>query len=1142
MMERAAKVSETGAERTDTPAAQEAESASLAARPAAPPPDGAATARRPRRLLRGGLVTLVTLVVLVLGGGFALLGLTGSQIRLPVWAVAEVETRLNRGLAESLPDTSLAIGGIQIGVDEAWVPRLQFEDARLLKTDGAPVLILPQTQISFDPAAAMEGQLRPGTLRLSGARVDLTRQRDGRLDILLGGTGLARPVKSLPELFAAVDRALALPVLSRLVAVEADALTVSLTDRRSGRVWNLGDGRVRLENRPAELRAEMGFTLLETAGVAPQAQVTVVSAKGTNSARLSATVDRVPSGDLAAFLPALAPLGILDAPISGRLSAGAGAEGISALQAQLDIGAGALKPAPDAQAIAFDRATVKLGYDPARGRVELAALDVESTTLRLKATGHSYLAATDGTILTGPLGARLPDAFLTQVHISEMQVDPEGLFVAPVRFGEGAIDLRLRLDPFAVDIGQVALVEDDRRLTARGTVGAGAGGWTASVDLQLDRIGHTDLLALWPVRLVAKTRDWLSQNLLEGTLTDVKAALRIAPGKEPVLSLGYDFTDTDVRFLRTLPPIRQADGYATIEGLSYTMVVSRGSVTPPLGGVIDMAGSVFSVLDITKRPAQAEVQLQTRSSLTAALSLLDEPPFGFLAKAGRPVELGDGDATIAATLRFPLVPKLMPGDVSFRVDGTVRDFSSPKLVEGKTVRAPFLTLTAEPKGMRVSGQGTVGEVPFDVTFLQPFGKDAPPASIEGTVELSRRTIEEFRLGLPEALASGTGSGTVRITLPKGQPAELTLISDLNRLTLAIPGTGWRKPPAATGRLEVAATLSRPARIDRLTLNAPGLSAEGSVTLTPQGGLEVARFDRVDLGGWMEGAVAIEGRGEGRPVAVSVLGGTADLRRKPDDDTGGGGGGAGADIPLSVTLDSLRVTESIRLTRFNGNFTPRGGFNGSFSGLVNGKAAVSGSVVPTRNGTAVRVQSDNAGGVMASAGVFSSARGGRLDMTLRPRAQGGVYDGSADIRNIRVVDAPVLAELLNAVSVVGILEQLNGDGLLFSQALGEFVLTPNAVEITRGSAVGNSMGVSMAGVYGTDSKELALQGVISPIYMLNGIGAFLTRRGEGLFGFNYKVRGSSDRALVSVNPLSILTPGMFRELFRGEPPRLGNPDG
>ena len=56
-----------------------------------------------------------------------------------------------------------------------------------------------------------------------------------------------------------------------------------------------------------------------------------------------------------------------------------------------------------------------------------------------------------------------------------------------------------------------------------------------------------------------------------------------------------------------------------------------------------MTGSVFSVLDITRIPAQAEVILKTDSTLTAALSLLDEPPFQFLTKAGREVQIGEGN-------------------------------------------------------------------------------------------------------------------------------------------------------------------------------------------------------------------------------------------------------------------------------------------------------------------------------------------------------------------------------------------------------------------------------------------------------------------------------------------------------------------
>ena len=62
-----------------------------------------------------------------------------------------------------------------------------------------------------------------------------------------------------------------------------------------------------------------------------------------------------------------------------------------------------------------------------------------------------------------------------------------------------------------------------------------------------------------------------------------------------------------------------------------------------------------------------------------------------------------------------------------------------------------------------------------------------------------------------------------------------------------------------------------------------------------------------------------------------------------------------------------------------------------------------------------------------------------------------------------------------------------------------------------------------------------RGVVSPVYFLNGIGSILTRRGEGLFGFNYRMTGPASGPSVGVNPLSILTPGAFRQLFRRAPP-------
>ena len=80
-----------------------------------------------------------------------------------------------------------------------------------------------------------------------------------------------------------------------------------------------------------------------------------------------------------------------------------------------------------------------------------------------------------------------------------------------------------------------------------------------------------------------------------------------------------------------------------------------------------------------------------------------------------------------------------------------------------------------------------------------------------------------------------------------------------------------------------------------------------------------------------------------------------------------------------------------------------------------------------------------------------------------------------------------------------------------------------------------MGISADGLYDMQARQLDLQGVVSPVYFLNGIGSILTRRGEGLFGFNYRMAGPAADPSVRVNPLSILTPGAFRQIFRRAPP-------
>ena len=1092
----------------------------------------------PRKRPRGrfGIWIKIALILMALAVGFSVLALTGRPIAVPVWAVAEVESRLNRALANNGGTISLSLGGIEVLVDSAWVPRLALEDVRILQPDGAALVSLPEVRATFDPRSLLFGAIRPRSLNIVGGRLAIKRTADGRLDLDFGSAKTPFLLTNFASVLDAADRIFSNSTFANLTRIEAEALSLTLTDARTGRQLQAGDGRLVLVNKPHELAAELSLSLAVDRAAPARILLTSVSQKDTSEARLVATVEGMAARDLAAQVAPLAWLDALDAPISGRIAASVDAEGaLGPLESTLEIGAGVLRPTAQTAPIAFDRAGLTLAYDPKPGRIALSALSVDSPSLRLSASGQSYVLDAQGGVLSGSLLGADPAAFLAQISFSEVTIDPVGLFETPVRFSKGAFDLRLSLDPFALDIGQLTLTEADRNLALKGRISADPEGWRVALDVALDKIQSDQLIALWPVRLVAKTRDWLALNLLDGTLFDVKAAVRLAPLSEPRLSLGYAFKETEVRFLKALPPVKSASGYSNIEGESYTLVLEDGFVTPAVGGNIDVTGTVFKIADITAKPTIADITLATDSPLTASLSLLDQPPFGFLTKAKRPVDLGQGRAKLVTTLRFPLKAKVELKDVSYAVKGQITDFRSGKIVVGRSVTAPVLRLTADTKGLNIKGKGLLDTLPFDVTFQQEFGPAAKGrARVFGQVSLTDQALRDLGVSLPDGMITGSGPADITVDLLAGQPAKLVLTSDLRGIGLGLPALGWTKPASGTGKLEIAVLLGKIPEITKLDFKGAGLSVSGAITLRDGGGLDEATFDRVQLDDWIDAVVKLKGRGIGRPAAVAITSGTADLRKLAVNRSGNQ---SGEDGPLQVQLDRLRVSDGIALTDFRGDFSSRGGFNGSFTANVNGAVAVRGTVVPSTEGSAVRIKADNAGRVLAAAGVFANARGGDLDLQLTPTGAKGEYQGRARIGTIRVQNASVLAELLSAISVVGLLEQLNGSGLVFSQADVDFRLTPDAVEVTRGSAIGASLGVSMAGVYQNESKRLSLQGVISPIYLLNGIGSFLTRKGEGLFGFNYKISGTADDPRISVNPLSILTPGMFRDLFRKPAPKL-----
>ncbi len=252
-----------------------------------------------------------------------------------------------------------------------------------------------------------------------------------------------------------------------------------------------------------------------------------------------------------------------------------------------------------------------------------------------------------------------------------------------------------------------------------------------------------------------------------------------------------------------------------------------------------------------------------------------------------------------------------------------------------------------------------------------------------------------------------------------------------------------------------------------------------------------------------------------------------------------------DIPLDFIFSNIAITykKSKFLVSTKGEIRSFKGLRGYAKAKFSPKSNLEVTISPNKNDAINLVISGNDAGELLRRGKFyENGYGGLFKASIFFKNKTKM-SGSLEIENFRIKNAPVLAQIISSASIIGLLDNLNGNGLLFTKIDGSFEYKESKLTLTDGVAVGPSLGLTMGGYekYGQKQNTVNVNGLLSPVYILNGvikaiplIGKVLGGdKGEGVFGVSYKVQGNSSNPVVLVNPLSILTPGVFRKIFNIE---------
>ncbi|WP_424969076.1 DUF3971 domain-containing protein [Dinoroseobacter sp. S76] len=1097
---------------------------------ASPPEPGRGTGPR-RGRARSGLVVLLAAAVLLAGlGGLAALALRGS-VAVPAALVAQVETRIDAllsGVAEA------DLGAIELSLSEAGRPRIHLRDVTLRAVQSGETVSFPQLEMSFARRALMRAEIQPERIWLEGARLRLNRDETGLLSLALPAQGAEARAISLPSLVAQISEVFQSPSLGALREVALSGLTLDITAAGVGAPITLSDGTARLEVGAGGLDLAAAFDLPEAGA---SARLSLQSRAAQPEIRFDLVVRTLPAPLLAEQLPDLAALAAYGGAVSAWFDGELSPEGqLGALSGHLALGPGRVDLGERLGVATLERVEARWTYLPGQERVQLDDLSLVSD--RLRARGAGYLEVRP-TAEAGPANA------VFALDLTDLWSDLDPFLAEPVAVERLLTSGWWQGATREVDLGQI-LVSDNggaTRVTGHGAARFPAEApFTAEFAFASAALPVERVLEFWPATgRPVRVGNWLRKNLSAGQLEAITAHLRLTQSERPKLAASFDFEGAEVQVLPDLPAVTAGRGHGVIFDHQLTITASGGRMETEAEGAVDLAGTTFQIPDTRIRGGPADLHLRASGSIPAAFDVLDRHPISLLDKVRLPAAQLSGMARAEGRLRVPLRKGQKVDLNSLALTARLSDVVFDEVAPDRDFAGSEVVVRIADGAVTLNGAGALEDVPIDIGLVRQLATPgAEGTEITGTAMVTDAGLRALGVRLPPGTLSGQTEAQYRLSLAPGRAPRLALETDMQGLGVRIDALGWQKRPAVEGALSVDLQLGPEPKVEAFRLAAPGFLAEGAISLRPGGaGVDQVALDRVRIGGWLDAQGVLTGRGPDVPPAVALTGGVLDLRGLPKGANRPGSGGAARPSEIPIQLDSVIVSDTLRLQSVRGGILTEDVIGGRLTGRANGGAPVEVTLTRgARNTQLVQVTSADAGAALRDAGVLRTLQGGALDLRLEARPGSPIYDGTLEITNGRMIETPGAMQFLSAISVVGLFDQMANGGISFSTISTGLSLSPEGITLREGRANGPAIGITFEGAVMPAQNALDLQGVVSPIYMLNGIGgALMARRGEGLLGVSYRLSGAPTAPEVQVNPLSLLTPGVFRDLFRRAPPDL-----
>jgi hypothetical protein len=214
------------------------------------------------------------------------------------------------------------------------------------------------------------------------------------------------------------------------------------------------------------------------------------------------------------------------------------------------------------------------------------------------------------------------------------------------------------------------------------------------------------------------------------------------------------------------------------------------------------------------------------------------------------------------------------------------------------------------------------------------------------------------------------------------------------------------------------------------------------------------------------------------------------------------------------------------------------------GTLDGGAPFSAAVDRSTGTRRLLVESPDAGQVMKLVNFYPNMQGGRMRLEVNLDGTGPAEKtGILWVDDFKILGDPIVSEVVSSAdqgrpaidgrrNVTREVFEFDKMRAPFSVGYGQFVLEEAYLK-------GPLLGANLRGKVDFKTRRVNFGGTYIPLQGLNGalggipvLGQIISgTQGEGIFGMTFAVQGPTSNPQVIVNPLSLVAPGIFREMFQ-----------